>query len=89
MLLEAGSQAVPVVAADVGGVGEVIVNNQTGFLVPPKNPTLLAESIGYSIAHPEEARRYGEALRKKIETEFGLERMLKETIAVYAGTTRS
>ncbi len=83
VLLEAGNQGIPVVASDVGGIGEVIVNKQTGLLVPPKNPARLAESIRFSFAHPEETLRYGEALRLKIKAEFSLDRMLKETTKLY------
>ena len=88
VLLEAGSQGIPVVASDIGGIGEVIVDRQTGLLVPPKNPALLAESIHSALAHPEEMRRESEALRRKIATEFSLDRMLQETLTVYAGTIR-
>lgn len=35
----------PVIATDVGGLGEVVLNNKTGFLVPPNNPQALARSI--------------------------------------------
>jgi len=87
VLLEAGSQGIPVVACDVGGIGEVIANKKTGLLVPPRNPALLAEGIRYALANPEETRRQSEALRHKVATEFGLGRMLQETQAIYTGIT--
>lgn len=83
VLLEAGSQGLPVVASDVGGIGEVIVNKQTGLLVPPRNPALLAEGIRQYLSHPEDALRHASALAKKIKTEFSLGRMLNETTKLY------
>ena len=48
-LLEAAACGVPSIASDVGGVGEAIINNETGWLVPPADPDALAQKIGVAI----------------------------------------
>lgn len=45
ILLEAMASSKPIVASNIPGYNEVIANNKEGFLVPPKNPELLAESL--------------------------------------------
>ncbi len=44
-LLEAMASAIPSIATDVGGVSDLIINNETGLLVAPKNPTQLSAAI--------------------------------------------
>jgi len=45
VILEAIKMGVPVVSTNVGGIPEVISNNETGMLVPPRNPEALSDSI--------------------------------------------
>ena len=45
VLQEAASCALPIVATDVGGNSEVVIDQETGFLVPPKNPEALAQAM--------------------------------------------
>ena len=45
-LLEAAACGVPSIGSDVGGVGEAIIHNQTGWVVPPNDPKSFAETIG-------------------------------------------
>jgi len=54
-----------VVATEVGGVPELVENGITGFLVPPRDPTALAEALQRLIADPGLRRRMGEAGRTK------------------------
>ena len=53
--LEAAAAGVPVVATAVGGTPEVVVNGQTGFLVPPSDPVSLAARTGDLLRHAERA----------------------------------
>ncbi len=48
-LLEAAACGVPSIASDVGGVGEAIINSETGWLVPPSDADALAQKIGVAI----------------------------------------
>jgi glycosyltransferase involved in cell wall biosynthesis len=79
-ILEAGSASLPVTASRVGGIPEVVEDGVSGILVPPQNPTALAQAIAALL---EDGERYGAALSKRIATEFSLERMSAETTALY------
>lgn len=61
VVLEAMAAGVPVVASRVSGIPEVVVDGETGWLVPPEDPVALARALGEVLADPEEARRRGEA----------------------------
>jgi glycosyltransferase involved in cell wall biosynthesis len=64
VLLEAAASGLPCVATNVGGVKECIVNEQTGFVVPAKDPAALAAAMSRLIEMPAGARqRIGEAAR--------------------------
>ncbi len=80
-LLEAGSAGLPVAAARVGGIPEVIEDGVSGILVPPCNPTALAEAFRALLSDDEQ--RYGSALAERVQTHFSLEKMLRETVKLY------
>lgn len=81
--LEAMAAALPVVASRTGGLGEVVVNESTGWLVPPGDAGRLAEALEAAVRHPEQARRYGAAGQARVSSEFSLERMASENEALY------
>jgi phosphatidylinositol alpha-1,6-mannosyltransferase len=56
---EAGACGKPVIAADVAGCKEAVVQGVTGLLVPPDDPQALADSIEHLITHPEIADGLG------------------------------
>jgi len=70
VVLEAGACAVPMVATDVGGTGEVLEDGRGGFLVPPGDPARLAARVVEVLSDPEGARRMGEEARRRIRSDF-------------------
>jgi len=82
-LLEAMAVGKPIVATNVGGNPEVVVNEETGLLVSPKEPDVMAQAILRLLANPDLAKRMGLAGRKRVEERFSLERMTHEYIQVY------
>jgi glycosyltransferase involved in cell wall biosynthesis len=62
--LEAAAHGLPVVAHDVGGVGEAVVDGRTGLLVPPHRPVQLAAAFEKLIHDPGLRRQLGEAGRE-------------------------
>jgi glycosyltransferase involved in cell wall biosynthesis len=72
-----------VVATNVAGNPEAVINEETGLIVPPKNPEALARAICRLLLNGEEARRMGEKGRKRVKEHFSLEKMVKEYEDVY------
>jgi hypothetical protein len=60
VILEAMASGIPVIASDIGGIGELVEPGVTGFLVPPGDPRALAETITLVLADPHLRREMGE-----------------------------
>jgi glycosyltransferase involved in cell wall biosynthesis len=82
-ILEAMRAGLPVVASNVGGVGEAVIDNKTGFLAPCGDELVFRARLRDLIESPTLRRQIGAAGRKRYETEFTLESMLQKTLAVY------
>jgi glycosyltransferase involved in cell wall biosynthesis len=70
VVLEAMEAGLPVIASRVSGIPEVVADGTTGWLVPPEDPEALAAALAAALADPDEARRRGEAGRRRVEDEF-------------------
>lgn len=81
--LEAMMQGRAVVATNVGGTPEVVVDGVTGLLVPPEDPGALATALGRLIHDRVLRRRMGEAGRRRALAEFTIERMAEKTLELY------
>jgi glycosyltransferase involved in cell wall biosynthesis len=82
-LIEAGLAGLPVVATQTGGIPDVITHNVNGLLVEPRNAAGIAQAIKTLSNDPALRTRLGTALHRKVLSEFSLENMIKETIALY------
>jgi len=82
-ILEAMAAGLPVVACDVGGNPEAVVEGETGRLVPPRNPERLAAAIEDLLKDEGKRRAMGEAGRRRAEERFSLGRMITEVEAMY------
>ncbi|MBI4531145.1 MAG: glycosyltransferase, partial [Candidatus Latescibacteria bacterium] len=82
-ILEAMASGKPVIATSVGGTPEVVVDGETGTLVPPGNPERLAEAILYHLEHPEVSRGMGEKGLERVRSGFSLKRMIDQTFRLY------
>jgi glycosyltransferase involved in cell wall biosynthesis len=82
-LLESMAAAVPVVATDVGGNPEVVVDGVTGFLVPARNPGALAEAICRVLRTPGMGQAFGQAGRRRVLEHFSNERMIRNVERLY------
>jgi len=81
--LEAMACGTPVVASRVGGIPEVVVDGETGWLVEPGDPAALAHALRTALADPQRARRMGEAGRRRVEAHFSWDRIAALTMDVY------
>lgn len=82
-ILEAMASGLPVVATRVGGNPELVIEGQTGMLVPPADPVAMANAIGRYLADPEKRIRHGRAGRKRVEERFSMEAMVNGYLSVY------
>jgi glycosyltransferase involved in cell wall biosynthesis len=82
-ILEAMSQAKPVVATAVGGIPETIRDGETGFLVPPGDDAALADRILRLLENPERASRFGCAARELCRTRFSTGQFARAMSEVY------
>ena len=81
--LEAMAYGIPVIAAQTGGLPEVIENGSTGLLVPPGNANALATAISELLGDPEERRRLGEAGRVSARVKYSTEQNALLNISTY------
>jgi glycosyltransferase involved in cell wall biosynthesis len=86
-LLEAMALCKPVVATRVGGIPEVVVDGETGYLVPPGEPEKLAQSILAILE--DDRKKIGRAGRRRVEEVFSLEKTLAETSRLYRAILES
>jgi glycosyltransferase involved in cell wall biosynthesis len=82
-LLEAASCGLPLVATDVPGCREVVSNEVTGLLVPPRDAAAVADAVMRLYSSPALARRLGRAARQRVVDRFDEEIVLDATLAVY------
>ena len=82
-LLDAMACARPIVATDTGGIPEVVVHEETGLLVPPRDAGALAEALVLLLKDEDLARQYGAAGYERVHHRFSVEHMVGETVAVY------
>jgi lipopolysaccharide heptosyltransferase II len=83
VVVEAQAAGVPVVATEVGGVVDIIENGKNGLLVPPADPSSMAEAVIKIFKDKELARSMAECAYEKVKKEYNVELMVKNTIEVY------
>lgn len=81
--LEAMRAGKPVVASRVGGLSDVVVDGETGRLVPPGDPAALASALLGVLNEPREAGRMGETGRERVRTNFSMENYVKNVEKIY------
>jgi len=86
--LEAMACARPVVASELGGIGELVDEGRTGFLIPSRDPEALAERLARLHRHPPLARAMGEAGRRRACEHHTWQRQAARLLALYRAVLR-
>jgi glycosyltransferase involved in cell wall biosynthesis len=81
--IEAAAMGKPVIATAVDGTCEVVVDGETGVLVPPAQPGALAGALVMLLEDPERQKALGIAAERRAREHFSLERQLQETARLY------
>lgn len=74
----------PVIATSGGGTNELIIDDLTGYLVPPADPGALEDKILYLLSNPSKRASLGEEGMKRITEVFSIEKMHAEFYKVYS-----
>jgi glycosyltransferase involved in cell wall biosynthesis len=81
--IEAQASGLPVVASDVGGIPEYVLDGSTGFLFPPNNAAELADRVRRLLSDRPLAQRFSQAARAFVEEKFSPSARLSEMLALY------
>ena len=83
VILEAFQHGLPSVVTRVSGHPEVVEHGVSGFLVEPDDPERMAARCLELLAQPDGGRAMGEAGRRRVARRFGLDRQVREYLALY------
>ena len=66
VVMQAGAMELPCIVTDINGCNEIIIPNENGIIVPPRNENALYEAMKYAVEHPNEMKKMGEKARPLI-----------------------
>jgi colanic acid/amylovoran biosynthesis glycosyltransferase len=89
VLMEAMSCGLPVVASDLSGIPELVLNRESGILVPPANVRDLAAALETLYKDPELRVKMGRTGRQRIVNEFSLERTALNLLELFEGNNQA
>lgn len=80
---EAGAKSKPIVATNVGGIKEIIVDGKTGYLVAPSAPEKISQALIKLFESPEERKLFGENGYQRISTQFSIDSMVNKYLTIF------
>jgi len=83
VLIEATAASLPIVATDVGGNSEIVIDGVTGYLVPKENAEVLADKILRLLKNSDEAVSFGLKGHERVNRLFSLEAMVNNYLNLY------
>jgi len=83
VFIEAGAQAKPVISTNVGGIKEIIIDKETGFLIAPSSITELSHALKTLIADPIEQRKLGFQGYIRVKEQFSINAMVQKYIKIF------
>lgn len=88
VLVEAAAAGKPIVSTQTRNVDDVVVHEQTGLIVPVRDPVALAEALAYILSDPAHAAQMGQAGRELVQARFSPEKVLADLVAMWEATAR-
>jgi glycosyltransferase involved in cell wall biosynthesis len=83
IILEAMAMELPVIASRNAGVLDIVIHEETGLLVPPKEPDALANAIKQLVENQDLRSRLGKAGRKRVEKNYRIDDIISQLINYY------
>lgn len=85
VILEAMASGLPVVATDVGGSREVVLDGKTGYIVKSGNPIKLAEKIKDFLDNDERRKKFGEEGFRRVQENFSIDKTVSKIESLWKG----
>jgi glycogen synthase len=86
--LEAAAAGTPLVTSNIGGLGEAVINGQTGVSCPPRDVAGLASAVRTVLDDPDAAQRHARAARERLTSDFDWKTVAAKTAQVYVAAKR-
>jgi glycogen synthase len=86
--LEAAAAGTPLVTSNIGGLGEAVINGETGMSCPPRDVRRLAKAVSAVLDDPAAAQRRARAARERLTSDFDWHTVADETAQVYLAAKR-
>ena len=83
VLIEAMAMGLPVISSNCDGVPEIVIDGETGKLIPPRNSEALTSAVMNMLINPDKMKAIGQAGRKRAVNVFDWHRVVSETILLY------
>jgi colanic acid/amylovoran biosynthesis glycosyltransferase len=83
VIMEAHAVGLPIIATNIGGIPEEVLDGTTGFLVPPHDSDAIAEKLLYLIEHPDRRITMGNAGRKHIEDHYDIKKLNTRLVEIF------
>ena len=83
-LIEAAASGRPIVATNIAGCRDIVVDGHNGILVPPRNAGQLARALRELLRDQKAQRNFGHAGRAVAERDFGVDRVARATVQLYS-----
>ncbi|BBY79328.1 glycosyltransferase family 4 protein [Mycolicibacterium pulveris] len=87
--LEAAATGTPLATSNVGGLGEAVINGQTGVSYPPRDIAALANAVRTVLDDPQAAQKMAVAARERLTSDFDWDAVAEETAQVYLSAKRA
>lgn len=82
-IIEAMRAGLPVIASDVGGISEILIDGVTGYLIPRKDVATLSQRLSSLVSDEALRQKMGHQGRQRYESNFTFEQMYQKTLQAY------